>query len=196
MTAITDDHQGIASKILFFPTEERTARELQQLPKEERQQVWADMTGDPQNTYYRIHAETPEFIQESLDNFDQAMTSHTADANALRMAIEQDPVYVKQQRIKFLRADNFSCKDAVNRMVLHYQHKLDLFGADKLGRDIRLDDLSEDDMESLRAGGMQILPMQDHASRGVIFTRQSNYSYKCRENMVSLRCCELMEIFF
>jgi hypothetical protein len=43
----------IANRILFCPAEERTARELQQLPQKEREQVWADMTANPETTFYR-----------------------------------------------------------------------------------------------------------------------------------------------
>jgi hypothetical protein len=189
MTTLAGDHRRIANRILFFPTEERTARELQQLPKEQREQVWADMKGNPENTYYRMHSEDHDFVKERLKSLDEELQSHThhdGSAAAYRMAVEQNPDFVDSQKLKFLRADDFDSVAAANRLLSHFQHKLDLFGPTKLGRDIRLDDLNVDDLESLRAGGLQLLPMQDHATRGVVFTRHENYLYKDHKNMVRI----------
>lgn len=186
MVDLASDHRQIAQQILFFPTEERTARELEQLPKEAREQVWADMTGHPESIDYRIQAEDPAFLHLRFQDLAKELECRSCkrDAAAYRMAVQHDADYVNQQKLKFLRADNFESAAAAIRMIAHYQMKMDLFGSENLGRDIRLDDLSPDDLESLRAGGMQLLPLQDHAGRGVLFSRHANYVYKDHKNLV------------
>lgn len=178
----------IANRILFCPAEERTARELEQLPKKKREQVWADMTGDPETTFYRIHAEEPIFVQESLNHMALDLT-RISDKPAYDLALRLAPDYVNDSkfRLMFLRAEDFNTDAAAVRMTNHFNCKLELFGEDKLGRDILLSDLSDDDLESFKAGGMQALSHCDMAQRTVVFTRQLNYKYKERENMVSNR---------
>ena len=53
-------------------------------------------------------------------------------------------------------------------MVLFFDEKLALFGADKLTHDITLADLSEADMEALNAGAEQLLPQRDRIGRLVV----------------------------
>jgi hypothetical protein len=184
--ALAEVHREIKNRILFCPSEERTARELQQLPEGEREQVWADMTGNPEATYYRIHAECPELINERLDALkDELKGQREDDRKAYDLAVKHNADYVHRQKIRFLRADDFDPAAAAARMVAHFNLKLNLFGPDLLGRDIRLDDLSDDDLESLRGGGVQLLSVPDHATRGVCFTRTRNYVYKDRNNLVS-----------
>ena len=190
MSSIPEEHRKMALGILFCPAEERVARELQNLPKEDREQVWADMTGNPENTYYRLHAESPEFLYDSIQTLHAVLdTQQLHDPKsqfAYRQAMEQDSLYVDRQKIKFLRTDDFDSSAAALRLIKHFEMKKELFGIDKLGRDIRLEDFSNDDMESLLAGGVQLLPKPDHGGRPVIFTRAANYLYKDHKNMVRL----------
>jgi hypothetical protein len=55
---------AVQARILFCPAEERTMRELHQLPREQREQVWADMSGHPETQAYRMTAESPELIAQ------------------------------------------------------------------------------------------------------------------------------------
>jgi hypothetical protein len=63
-TTTTDT--GLYFKIVCDPGHERTARELRGLPKEMRERVWADMTGDPSTTHYFVNPEDPTFVQERI----------------------------------------------------------------------------------------------------------------------------------
>lgn len=155
-TTISIEQQRKAvTRILFCPTEERTARELQELPSEAREQVWADMTGDPETTYYRIHNESPEFVSLCLAELSTSLDAYSHPSRgSFDRAFELDCDYVNSQRIKFLRADNFAATAAANRMIAFFQMKEELFGTDKLSRDILLNDLSADDLKSLKGGGM------------------------------------------
>lgn len=177
-----EDRGRILQRILFCPSEERTARELLSLEKSERQQVWADMAGYAAAIDYRMHAETAELVQDRL----ALLQREIQDAGgAYQLAIEQDAAWVDRQKIKFLRAEDFNASNAAARMLRYFTLKEALFGKDKLGRDIRLQDFNQDDIESLQAGGMQILSEPDHAGRRIFFTQNRNYMYKERKNMVS-----------
>jgi hypothetical protein len=185
---LSEDHRSIVSGILFCPAEERTARELQELPKGDREQVWADMMGNDEMISYRMHAETAEFVEDSIAAFtEELQKGQKSNRSAYDLAVQQNASYVHNQKLKFLRADNFVPSSAASRMFAHFALKLDLFGPQVLARDVKLEDLNEDDLESLKAGGMQVLSMQDHATRPVIFTRAANYVYKDRKNIVSKR---------
>lgn len=63
-------------------------------------------------------------------------------------------------RLRFLRADTFDAKKAARRFVQFFEERLDLFGPQVgLGKEcITLDDLSEDDLEALECGGLQVCP--------------------------------------
>jgi hypothetical protein len=154
-TTPMEQQRRAASRILFCPSEERTVRELQELPSEDREQVWADMTGDPETTYYRIHAENPEFVAQCLAELSKTL-EHCSHPNrsSFDRACQQNSDYVSSQRLKFMRAENFDPSAAANRMIAYFQRKEELFGTEILSREIRQTDLSADDLESLKAGGM------------------------------------------
>jgi hypothetical protein len=55
---------------------------------------------------------------------------------------------------------------------LHFQHKLDLFGIEKLAKRITLDDLDEDDKAALLSGSVHMLRQKDRSGRTVSFSIQ------------------------
>ena len=69
----------------------------------------------------------------------------------------------------FLRSCQFDVKFAALRMVGYFEKKAELFGVDKLAKDITLGDLEEPDRKALEAGGVQVLPSRDRAGRLVTF---------------------------
>ncbi len=93
-------------------------------------------------------------------------------------------------RLKFLRAEKFDAHLAAVRMALHFEEKLELFGEDKLAREIIQSDLDEDDMASLSSGYVQILDALDMGERKVIFYYKAlsnideNDCYRHRENIL------------
>jgi hypothetical protein len=202
-----DDEKGmILQRILFCPTEERTARELHSMDKDQRQQVWADMTGHAATIDYRMRAESPELIADRLASLEQELAAQqvllaqqkhkTVPAaasisgssidgrEAYLRAVQQNAAWVQEQKLKFLRAEDFEPVAAAARMIRHFALKEQLFGPNLLGRDLILQDLSAEDRESLQAGGFQFLSQPDHAGRGIFFSRTKNYKYQVRENQV------------
>ena len=106
---------------------------------------------------------------------------------ALDKAMEIAPEYVRDANfhLKFLRAEKFDARLAATRMALHFEEKRLLFGEDKLGREILLSDLNEDDMDCLNTGYLQILNDLDFGNRKVIFYYKAvNDCYKDRENLL------------
>jgi hypothetical protein len=217
-----EHRSAVQARILFCPSEERTQRELRSLPKDQREQVWADMTGHPETQHYRRTAESPALVEaqvrlmtdeiQSLLRLEgtarggtqppdhdspsatTTMTTTTSssvhDYQAYREAYRQNPTYVESLKVTFLRAEDFHPRAAAVRMLSYFTMKRDLFvtsgrcPVSVLARDVRHDDLSDDDREALAAGGMQLLPVADHAGRAVVFTRQANYRYREHNNMV------------
>ena len=100
----------------------------------------------------------------------------------------QDKTYVEDRkfRLSFLRADLYNVKAAAQRIFLFFELKLNLFGIDKLTKSITYDDLSEDDLESLHCGALQILPSTDRAGRTVFVSLGHRRREKSIQNHVSV----------
>ena len=111
---------------------------------------------------------------------------HLIPYHAYRLALSESPSYVRNPefRLMFLRATEGNAKKAAKRLTRHFRTKLRLFGEEKLVRDIVLDDLNEDDMESLKSGGFQVLPKRDAAGRSILFGRYTAMKYRTVENML------------
>lgn len=177
----------VACGIWFCPVQERTARELHQLSQAEREKVWADMSGDDALSSFERIKENSEVVAQCLLEMDDEI-SRTSRKEAFLQAQGFAPDYVNSEsmRIKFLRSEIFDPKAAAARIIRHFEEKKNLFGDDKLGRDILLSDLTEEDMEALSCGGLQFLRETDRGGRRVYFSRYVSVKCKNRENAVRL----------
>jgi hypothetical protein len=175
------DALALWNSLICNPRHERTDRELVQMSTDERTQVFADIGGAQE-----INPEDPDFVNECLMELNEKIAGIKNKA-AFEIAQRTSPHYTNNPgfRIMFLRADNFDVEKASHRIVRHFEEKLELFGGEKLADDIRLEDLTVDDMEALEAGGIQVLPHPDQFGRLVLCSRQVNWKYKQRENLVS-----------
>ena len=70
-------------------------------------------------------------------------------------------------------------------MVRYFEEKLSLFGRAKLTKDIVLDDLSEDDLKTLKSGYLQVLPGCDRSGRKIIAVMTGLRWFREVENAVS-----------
>ncbi|VEU35002.1 unnamed protein product [Pseudo-nitzschia multistriata] len=188
-------------------------RELDQLPINHREHVGQDLYGLAEECIPNIDesllSEFEEAIVSLLEKSDSKASSSVpapsgtgggslpitdsvpelqslVPYHAYRLALSMSPSYVKNPefRLMFLRATEGDVKKAAKRLTRHFKTKLRLFGEDKLVRDIVLDDLSEDDMESLKSGGFQVLSKRDAAGRSVLFGRYTSMRYKTIDNML------------
>ena len=125
-------------------------------------------------------------LRQELDKISPSSNSNAHDKTSYQKALEQDPQYANSSFFlkRILRSDNLDIRAAAKRIMLHFEIKELLFGEDVLGRDITIDDLSEDDLNALRSGSYYFLCPCDHAKRRVIFSRLSSVKYKRLENMV------------
>lgn len=177
---------------------QQTARDYSQLGSNEQAKVWNDMTGD-EGRRRTFDAQGREYFSKELyepnELVEQAMKDLVSELDkipskkkvALEKAMETSPQYVENFgfRMKFLRAEKFDAHLAAVRMALHFEDKLALFGEEKLGREILLSDLNEDDIACLKTGYMQILKELDFSNRHVLFYYKAvSGCYKERENLL------------
>lgn len=73
----------------------------------------------------------------------------------------------KEFRLLFLRTDtSFNAKQAAAKFVKHFELKLELFGEEKLGREIMLQDLEPDDWKHTQT---RWLLHRDRSGRAILF---------------------------
>eukprot|EP00980_Cylindrotheca_fusiformis_P016367 scaffold4880_cov106-Cylindrotheca_fusiformis.AAC.1 len=114
--------------------------------------------------------EDPERLSTALTEMNEMLTSMICweQASAFKLADSQAPEYTRSHKLllMFLRSENFNIKEAATRMIAFFQHKLSLFGPEKLCKEtIGQNDLDAEDLEHLAAGRLQLLPRRDHAGR-------------------------------
>ena len=130
---------------------------------------------DRENAYDDIHAiplgpaADPALIEESLERLEIEIEMRE-DNQAYQLAKLSNPAYVLDRnfRLLFLRSDRYDAKKAAFRMVRHFQMKMEVFGKEKLGRDIVQDDFDEDEMKVLYDGNIQMLPTKDRGGRTMV----------------------------
>ena len=125
--------------------------------------------------------ETPELIERSLKELDDILIQHQKShmgtlkqqqsESAYMRALRQNPEVFQSNsfRLKFLRAEQFRVQEAANRMLRHFEEKEGLWGTDRLGQDITQNDFDAQEIEMLKNGIIQVLPMRDRAGRAILF---------------------------
>jgi hypothetical protein len=163
-------------------TEALFAQELNKLSMQERDEVLQDIHGVSD-----VMNEEPAFVRKQFQQLEDEL-SRISDKEAYLQAKLLHEEYVTNQKflLMFLRADAFQVKLAAARIVAFFQAKLDLFGPDKLGRDITLSDLNEDDIRCLESGYAQVLPERDRAGRAIFSLMPMIRAHRCIENKVSV----------
>ena len=151
-------------------------RELQNMPQESREQAGQDVYG---------FAEPLDIPEERIADLRVAM-DRLENKAAYELALELDPEYAMSKKLAmaFLLSVEGNPKQAAKRLAKHFQTKLDLFGRERLVKDIEIIDLDDDDLEALYSGGYQILPQKDRAGRPILFGRYTAMRYKSVKNMV------------
>lgn len=186
-----DDMVCAAMSILLCPPHEGIAREYHELPPTQQSQVWSDLTGSHAASTLQ-QEESPEMIQQGFHSLmEQLEKIADSQKTAWNLAMNTCPQYALNPGflIRFLRAERFDAVATAQRLVLHFQIKQELFGDEKLGREILLQDIreDEDDWDSMQRGFMQVLSKRDYSGRQVIFFYKAiTGCYRKRENIVSI----------
>ena len=159
------------------------ASELNKLSMEERDEVLLDLHGVSD-----VIDEDPGLVATSIHRLlNELDYIPNEEKRAYLQALEQNEQYVRDEKflLMFLRADRFNIPAAASRVVAFYETKSELFGRDKLGRDILISDLTADDIACLESGYAQILSGRDRAGRAILTLMPMIRNYKVIENKVS-----------
>lgn len=129
--------------------------------------------------------ETPAVLKNLLGNLRSQLDLYPGKRDILEKleAFSPSPLDDDALMLRFIRAEQYDTRSAARRIVKHYEKKMELFGLEKLGTNIALDDFDQDDMKTLRSGGFQFLPSLDRAGRVVIFERFQNLKYDAPVNL-------------
>jgi hypothetical protein len=157
------------------------AKDMYHLSVEEREKVLEDVHG-----IARVVDEPKDFIEACLALLEKELTNISSKA-AYDLASSMSKEYTSSKKIRlmFLRAESFDPFNAASRMVRFFDEKCELFGADKLTKDITLDDLDPDDIAALEKGFYQVLPEKDCAGRKVFCFFPKLKVIRTAQNMVS-----------
>jgi hypothetical protein len=113
--------------------------------------------------------EEPEFVERRVAQMEDEISKNRKKF-AYDRALFLSPSYVRDRNfaLMFLRSTvDFHPRKAAECMIAHFELKLELFGLECLARSITLEDLNEEDMETLEAGNCQYLPEKDRGGRAV-----------------------------
>ena len=175
----------LACKIWFIPSDEKIARELHVLPCQEREKVWADLSGNEKASSFRQQVdEDNTCISTSLDALSLEINCIQNKKAFLLAALESQD---RSFHVMFLRCCNFDGKKAAKLVFDHLEQKRQLFGDASLGRDITADDLSKSELDMVCSGGLEILQDRDAAGRPVLLSNFSRLQFKERKSLVSAR---------
>ena len=155
-------------------------KELNEMSIIEREQVYEEIHGVDEEI-----RETPEMMATALMDM-EVQISKIKQKPAYEMALQMDPNYVNDGnlRIMFLRSDYWNPNKAAQKLVQHFEYKLDLWGRDKLCKSITLEDLDDETTRTINSGGMQILPQRDKSGRPVIVECPKHLPFAEPDNVV------------
>jgi hypothetical protein len=159
------------------------AKDLTELSNEEREKAFEDVHGISSQT-----REDPFFINSCLNELEEHLNTLKPNTS-YELAESASPEYVRNTdfRLMFIRADFYVAKAAAKRMIKFLDLKRKLFGEDKLGREITLDDFDEDSMDVVKSGYAQISPCKDRAGRPIVFFIQKHKKFKKPEDVVCIK---------
>jgi hypothetical protein len=180
-----EDEEGDLTWNSIVPNiEADIARDLNKMQLKEREDVLQDIHGVAD-----VVNEDPEFVDQALIDLDTwlAKKRNNNKAKAYNIAAAQSAEFVERKsfRLMFLRSNRFNAKAAAVQMLKHFEVKLVMFGAEKLCKDIKLEDLSPEDLLCLDKLHMQFLANRDPAGRLVLVVLEQLARYSSTESAVS-----------
>lgn len=185
---MSDDEAFEYACQIWFEAPERAAEELGKLTTDERERVWADLSGNREISNYQLptNSENPSILQRCFRDFHRVLQEYKVQSpeTPLGRVLIETPDYVNQPSymIRYLRACDYSVPAALNLMARHFDMRAKLFAEIPLGRDIVLSDLNEKDMEFLSHGAYQYMSDVDRAGRCIAFLHVAEAS-KCARNI-------------
>jgi len=126
-------------------------------------------------------------LNEHLDKVKRGSAYETAES--LDVSYVSDTCF----RLLFLRGNRFDAKAAADQMIRYFQMKINLFGIEKIVKDITISDLDDDDRACLRTGTHQVIGT-DQAGRTIWFNLPGLRDFKTLENELRSRYYMAMEL--
>eukprot|EP00538_Stauroneis_constricta_P013129 CAMPEP_0119557070 /NCGR_PEP_ID=MMETSP1352-20130426/8844_1 /TAXON_ID=265584 /ORGANISM="Stauroneis constricta, Strain CCMP1120" /LENGTH=578 /DNA_ID=CAMNT_0007604111 /DNA_START=81 /DNA_END=1817 /DNA_ORIENTATION=+ len=127
--------------------------DLKNLSLNEREEVYEEIHGVKER-----RNETPDFINECLQQLEKELKRHSNMNAPYSRALFLNKKYVKSLELMFLRSVEYDVPKTAQKLLLHFEKKMEWFGHEKLTRDIRYSDLDDDARESLRIGVSALFP--------------------------------------
>eukprot|EP00980_Cylindrotheca_fusiformis_P009998 scaffold2212_cov143-Cylindrotheca_fusiformis.AAC.16 len=180
----TDAHNALIKEL---DMETVRAEELRHHSYQERQLAHEELHGFAR-TALEIETKTPELVETSLallpmelNRISKPRKRAYQKAVFLKPSLATDRAFL----LMFLRATLFDVPSAAQRICRFFQEKLDLFGEDKLVKKITLDDLTQDDIDSVCTSGAGLfLPKRDRSGRLIFLTDYQYIDYRHWMNVV------------
>ncbi|CAJ1932730.1 unnamed protein product [Cylindrotheca closterium] len=116
-------------------------------------------------------------LDENLSRMKNGTVYETAETMSF------DYVHARAFRIMFLRGNRYDQKATADQMIRFFEVKQELFGKDKLVKDITIDDLDEDDLACMRTGSVQVAG-KDRSNRTVVLTFPGLRAHKIIQNQM------------
>lgn len=136
--------------------------------------------------------ETPELQAESLQYFDECLDILKFDphlpTDAYRLAETMSSEYVHREdvRLRFLRLVEFQdIRAAAKRFIRFFDFKSQMFGPEKLVKEITFDDLPPADQKAFKKGYIQVSQHRDRGDRPIVIFFTCVEDYDCLEQLVS-----------
>ena len=101
---------------------------------------------------------------------EELQANKSPDRQAFDLASKLSPDLVLDEHFLqlFLNAEPSGPASAAQRLMSHFSHKLELWGADKLCKYLALSDLTSDDLEVISSGAIEFLPAKDSTEKSVL----------------------------
>ena len=162
--------------------EQVLSNELEKLSLDEHERILFDIHG----ICCTAEEESEPFLSEKLVQLDACLNKikrKKKEAYDRARFLNKKYVDSRDFRIAFLRSEKFNVKLAAQTIINHFEIKRRIFGdGEILGRDVLQKDLTEEDMEKLREGFIQVFPERDAAGRTVICL---NLGFKRQDSLAS-----------
>ena len=172
----TKMHMEPLSKTFPQSVDSMMAQEFLSLSFQHRNAISEEMHG----VSCLMPEETPELIRVSLQKMehelslipdkDKKMYNVCLEKFGSKNSSEEGGSYVNDVdfRLRFLRSELYDAYSSAGKLAIFLNVVVDLFGEFALQRPIRLSDFSEDELQIIRTGNLQLLPFRDRSGRRII----------------------------
>ncbi|KAL3936498.1 MAG: hypothetical protein SGBAC_008200 [Bacillariaceae sp.] len=145
--------------------------------------------GELQQEQEDLHGVSAELQEDAvaIDGLLHSLREHLhriKKDTAYELAETKNPSYATRRdfEIMFLRGNRYDPKAAAEQMIRFFSMKLELFGTERLVRDITLQDMGKDDMETVMCGSIQVGKCLDRSGRAIVVAIPGIRSYRSIEN--------------